>query len=186
MIEIVKNISNILVYFVPGYLVLILVYRALKTKMSDDNYKVTAFSVVISYLINELSLYINSIINNFISVTLLNVIIALIVGLLCSYLIKRDIFTVEYLENSGSILSFFLQVDSYDVACIVCLKDGSRYTGYLEGVDDINNSQILLSSFSYYDKDGNKISSYEDKESYYILINYNEVHSIQIRTDKIE
>lgn len=185
--EIVKNTSDLLVYFVPGYLVFFMICYKLRTKITDDNYKITVLSVVISFFINEISMIFVSLFDLKINTNLPNIIIALFIVLIFRFLIKREIVVFNYFENSNTLWPFIFQDDVYDICCKVTLKNGLSYVGILKAVDDVNNSEILLSSYCIIAENNTEICNYiDDEDEHFILLSKEDIATIEIDRKKIK
>lgn len=187
MTEILKNVSDLLVYFVPGYLVFFMISYKLRTKIIDDNYKITVLSVVISFFINKIAIFLDSYIDLEIDISLFSIIIALIIVLIFRFLITKEIVSFNYFENSNTIWPFIFQDDIYDICCKVTLKNGLSYVGILKAVDDVNNSEILLSSYCIISENNTEICNYVDDEvEHYVLLKKEDIATIEINRYKLK
>ena len=187
MTEILKNVSDLLVYFVPGYLVFFMISYKLRTKIIDDNYKITVLSVVISFFINKIVVLFVSYFDFKIDISLICIIFALLIAWFFRFLIKEEIISFNYFENSNTIWPFIFQDDIYDICCKVTLKNGLSYVGMLKAVDDVNNSEILLSSYCIISENNTEICNYVDDEvEHYVLLRKEDIGTIEINRYKIK
>lgn len=189
---IIKEIPTLIMYVVPGYLILWSMGLVLSRKMEKENHLLLK-SIAISYVLIVIGNWAlkGGVLKSWGTKSLL-IIIALIIGYVLGRIMLNTWFR-KLLRKIGitkTVHDNFLTdvIDfSYGLECMVFLPNERQiFKGEIrkfEEKENTENSFIVLAKYKQFNYDGDEILNYETSENYRLLLNTRDISRIELFYD---
>jgi len=195
MIELLKEIPSILMYFIPGYLAVKIFFRIVLLSNTDKTESEELIPcIVISFLTTSIAklFFLNSEDNNDVLIALISTGIAILFSAILSFVMRQEGFNklfnkITRTDIQGSIWNKVIDVKKYTK--IRCFHEFNHHKASIEGevkyydVKDDGGCRIALTKYkvTYYDDNLNlNAYSYDGSKNAIIYFETNDVGCIEI------
>ncbi len=181
--KLIELLPTLIMYFVPGYLILWINSFMLSQKLEKDKHLLLK-SIVVSYIILTIENYFFGRV-----ITIPTIIFALIFGLLLSRVILSKCFSkvLSWMGINKSFYSNFWNdvIDMENGLWVIVYLPNEQliYKGQLRRFEEKDNTEhtfLILSNYTLLNYSGEEIISYAENKQYRVIINTKDISRIEL------